>query len=44
MLKKNTEYVKIVYMLCNDLNYFPDEISLVSTVHDLLGELGLMQV
>ena len=41
---QNTKYVKIVYdMLVNDFNVNPNKVNWVKLLHNLLGELGLME-
>ena len=41
---QNTKYVKIVYdMLVSDFISFPNKISWVRLLHDLIGELGFME-
>ena len=41
---QNTKYVKIVYdMLVNVFNVYPNKVSWVKLLHNLLGELGLME-
>ena len=41
---QNTKYVKIVYdMLVNDFNVYPNKVSWAKLLHNLLGELGLME-
>ena len=41
---QNTKYVKSVYdMLANDFNTFPNKVSWVKLLYDLLGELGFLE-
>ena len=41
---QDTKYVKIVYdILLNDLNTYPNKVSWVKLIRNLLGELGFME-